>query len=200
MKVVLATTNPGKLKELKALAANESWLELVLAPEGFNPEETGKTFIENAKIKARVAAQMSGAMSVADDSGLIVEALNGRPGIHSARYCEGTDEDRRNKLLAELDKTPDDRRQAAFMCAMAVADPDGSIAYTAIRFWEGMIVREAKGANGFGYDPIFRPNTKSITAAELEPEEKNRISHRGQAWNQVLSFLRQQHQQLTRTT
>jgi XTP/dITP diphosphohydrolase len=138
-------------------------------------------------------------MSVADDSGLIVEALNGRPGIHSARYCEGSDEDRRNKLLEELSKTPDDRRQAAFMCAMAVADPDGSIAYTAIRFWEGLILREARGANGFGYDPIFQPLNKKTTAAELDPEEKNRVSHRGQAWNQVLSFLRQQHQQLTRT-
>jgi XTP/dITP diphosphohydrolase len=199
MKVVLATNNPGKLRELKALAANESWLELVLAPDGFDPAETGKTFIENAKIKASAAARMTGTMSVADDSGLIVEALNGRPGIHSARYCEGSDEDRRNKLLEELSKTPDDRRQAAFMCAMAVADPDGSIAYTAIRFWEGLILREARGANGFGYDPIFQPLNKKTTAAELDPEEKNRVSHRGQAWNQVLSFLRQQHQQLTRT-
>lgn len=199
MKIVLATNNPGKLKELKALATNEGWLELELAPDGFNPEETGKTFIENAKIKAAAAARMSGTMSVADDSGLIVEALNGRPGIHSARYCEGTDEDRRNKVLEELSKTPDERRQAAFMCAMAVADPDGSIAYTAIRYWEGSIIREPRGNNGFGYDPIFLPMNKNMTAAELDSAEKNRVSHRGQAWTQVLSFLRQQHQQLTRT-
>jgi XTP/dITP diphosphohydrolase len=199
MKVVLATGNPGKLKELQALASNEPWLELELAPEGFNPEETGKTFIENAKIKATAAARMTGRMSVADDSGLIVEALNGRPGIHSARYCEGTDEDRRNKLLKELAAIDDDKRQAAFMCAMAVADADGSIAYTAIRYWEGSIVREPKGANGFGYDPIFRPNNKQITAAELDPAEKNRVSHRGKAWEQVVNFLRQQHQQLIRT-
>jgi XTP/dITP diphosphohydrolase len=199
MKVVLATTNPGKLKELKALAANEGWLELELAPEGFNPEETGKTFIENAKIKAAAAARMTGRMSVADDSGLVVEALNGRPGIHSARYCEGTDEDRRNKLLKELEAIEDERRQAAFICAMAVADPDGSIAFHAIRYWEGAITREPQGSNGFGYDPIFRPNNKSTTAAELDSAEKNRISHRGKAWDQVLIFLRQQHQQLLRT-
>lgn len=199
MKVVLATANPGKLKELRALATNESWLELEMAPDGFNPAETGKTFIENAKIKAAAAARLTGTMAVADDSGLIVEALNGRPGIHSARYCEGSDADRRNKLLQEMASIDDDRRQAAFMCAMAVADPDGSIAYTAIRYWEGTITREPKGSNGFGYDPIFRPNNKGITAAELDPSEKNRVSHRGKAWEQVVNFLRQQHQQLLRT-
>lgn len=198
MKVVLATTNPGKLTELKALAAGEPWLDLVLAPEGFNPDETGKTFIENAKIKAKAAAELTRTMSVADDSGLIVEALNGRPGIHSARYCEGTDEDRRNKLLSELTNIADDKRQAAFICAMAVADADGGNAYTVIRYWEGTIVREARGQNGFGYDPIFQPLNRTITAAELDPEEKNRISHRGQAWRQVLGFLKQQNQLLHR--
>jgi XTP/dITP diphosphohydrolase len=194
MKVVLATTNPGKLKELKALASSDPWLVLEMAPEGFNPAETGKTFVENAKIKASAAAKMTGRMSVADDSGLIVEALNGRPGIYSARYCEGTDADRRDKVLSELVSVPDDRRQAAFICAMAVADPDGAIAYTSIRYWEGSIGREPRGSNGFGYDPIFFPLNKNITAAELDPTEKNRISHRGQAWTQVLSFLRQQKQ------
>jgi len=196
MKVVLATANPGKLTELKSLASSEPWLDLVLAPEGFNPEETGKTFVENAKIKARAAAQLTGLMSVADDSGLIVEALNGRPGIRSARYCEGTDADRREKLLGELASTPDDRRQAAFICTMAVADPDGSIAYTSIRYWEGTIGREAHGTSGFGYDPIFYPINCSVTAAELDAQEKNRLSHRGQAWIQVLGFLRQQNQLL----
>ena len=199
MKVVLATTNPGKLKELKALASSEGWLDLIMAPDGFNPNETGKTFVENAKIKATTAARLTGQMAVADDSGLVVEALNGRPGIHSARYCEGSDEDRRNKLLVEMANTPDDRRQAAFVCAMAVADPDGGTAYTAIRYWEGMIMREARGTNGFGYDPIFMPIGKQITAAELDAAEKNRVSHRGKAWDAVLSFLRQQHQQLLRT-
>lgn len=194
MKVVIATSNPGKLREFKALAANESWLELVLAPEGFNPEETGKTFIENAKIKAKAAAQQTGLLSVADDSGLIIEALNGRPGIHSARYCEGSDADRTNKVLSELVDVPEDRRQGAFMCAMAVAEPDTSISHTVIRYWEGLIGREVRGENGFGYDPIFWPIGKNCTAAELDPAEKNRISHRGRAWLAIVDFLKQKNQ------
>ena len=198
MKVVLATTNPGKLRELKELAASEPWLDLVLAPEGFNPKETGATFVENAKIKAREAAKLSGLMTIADDSGLVVEALNGKPGIHSARYCEGTDEDRRHKLLEEMNAIPEDRRQAAFVCAMVVCDPDGSVAFSSIRYWEGKIAKQERGNNGFGYDPVFQPINKSHTAAELAADEKNRVSHRGQAWTQVLAFLRQQNALLER--
>jgi XTP/dITP diphosphohydrolase len=191
MKVVLATTNPGKLKELKELASEETWLELTMAPEGFAPKESGATFVENARIKAREAARATGLPAIADDSGLVVEALNGKPGIHSARYCEGSDADRTNKVLEELSKIADDKRQAAFVCAMVVCDPDGTVAFSSIRYWEGRIAREAKGSNGFGYDPIFYPVNKNTTAAELAPDEKNRISHRGQAWKQVLNFLKQ---------
>lgn len=199
MKVVLATSNPGKLRELQALASSDPWLELVLAPNGFNPEETGKTFIENAKIKAKAAAQLTKTLSVADDSGLIVEALNGKPGIHSARYCEGSDADRTNKVLSELIEVPEDRRQGAFMCAMAIAEPDGNISHTVIRYWEGMIGREPRGSNGFGYDPIFWPLGKNCTAAELDSAEKNRISHRGRAWLAVVDFLRQRQMAPQRT-
>jgi XTP/dITP diphosphohydrolase len=195
MKVVLATTNPGKLKEFNELSAGESWLEITMAPSNFGPSETGKTFVENAKIKAIEAAKLTGMMSVADDSGLIVEALDGKPGIHSARYCEGSDADRARKVLDEMKSVPDERRQAAFMCAMVVCDPDGSIAFSTIRYWEGSLAREAKGSNGFGYDPIFCPRSKNVTAAELPTPEKNKISHRGQAWGQVLNFLKQ-HQAL----
>jgi XTP/dITP diphosphohydrolase len=195
MKVVLATTNPGKLREFKELCDNEKWLELRSAPEGFNPAETGKTFHENAKIKASEAARATGCMSMSDDSGLIVEALNGRPGIYSARYCEGSDADRRIKVLSELKNTPEDRRQAAFICAMVVCDPDGQVAFSTIRYWEGLIVKEERGENGFGYDPIFQPLKHRQTAAELTRDEKNRISHRAQAWAQVLNFLKQ-HQAL----
>jgi XTP/dITP diphosphohydrolase len=198
MKVVLATTNPGKLREFKELSSGESWLEIVSAPSDFSPEETGKTFVENAKIKASTAAKMTGMMSIADDSGLIVEALNGRPGIHSARYCEGTDADRRKKVLSELNNVADDRRQAAFMCAMIVCDPDGSTAFSVIRYWEGQIVREERGDNGFGYDPIFKPNSKDMTAAQLSAADKNRISHRGQAWTEVLKFLKHHNSLLER--
>lgn len=190
MKVVLATTNEGKLRELKELASGEPWLELIIAPADFSVKETGQTFVENAKIKAREAARLTGVMSIADDSGLIVEALNGKPGVLSARYCEGTDADRRNKVLSELQAIPDGKRQAAFVCAMVVADPDGSIAFSSIRYWEGSIANQERGTNGFGYDAIFQPVNKSGTAAELAAADKNRISHRGQAWNQVLAFLK----------
>lgn len=193
MKVVLATANAGKLSELNAMASDEPWLELTLAPAGFSPQETGNTFVENAKIKAREAAKLTGLPAVADDSGLVVEALNGKPGIHSARYCEGTDADRREKLLAELAGVADDRRQAAFVCAMVVCDPDGSVAFSSIRYWEGKIGRQEKGSNGFGYDAIFYPNNCKGSAAELDSNDKNRLSHRGQAWKQVLGFLKQQH-------
>ncbi len=198
MKVVLATNNRAKLEELARLAASEPWLDLILAPEGFNPSETGDTFVENAKIKAREAARATGLMAVADDSGIVVEALNGKPGIHSSRYCPGTDADRRAKLLLDLSAVPDDRRQAAFVCAMVVCDPDGSMAFNAIRYWEGRIARQEKGSNGFGYDPIFFPTNKDMTAAEMSAEEKNRLSHRGQAWRQVLKFLKEQNHLLER--
>lgn len=191
MKVVLATTNTGKLKELEELAADQPWLEFSLAPEGFAPKETGNTFVENAKIKAREAARATGLPAIADDSGLVVEALNGRPGVHSARYCEGTDADRCRKLLDEMSAIGDDKRQAAFVCAMVICEPDGTVAFSSIRYWEGRIGRQEKGSNGFGYDSIFHPVSKSCTAAELPADEKNKISHRGQAWRQVLNFLSQ---------
>jgi XTP/dITP diphosphohydrolase len=198
MKVILATTNPGKLRELSEMANGEPWLELSLAPSDFHAAETGQTFVENAKIKARAAARATGIISVADDSGLIVEALNGQPGINSARYCQGTDADRRLKLLEAMKAVPEDRRQAAFMCAMVVCDPDGGVAFSTIRYWEGLIVREPRGENGFGYDPVFCPINKSMTAAELPAAEKNQISHRGQAWRQVLAFLRHHHHSVSK--
>ncbi len=189
MRIVLATTNAGKLKEFGELSKSEPWLALELAPPDFSPEETGKTFFENAKIKAAAAAILTGNVAVADDSGLVVEALNGRPGIQSARYCEGTDADRRAKLLKEMEKVPGGERQAAFFCAMVVANPDGTVAFNTIRCWEGQISFTEKGDNGFGYDPIFQTK-RGMTAAEIATDEKNRISHRGQAWAQIVAFLK----------
>lgn len=193
MKIVIASNNQNKLKELSALSSEESWLELALAPAGFDVAETGSTFFENAKIKAAAAAKMSKSISVADDSGLVVEALNGRPGIHSSRYCEGDDGDRRKKLLTELDGIPDNQRHAAFMCAMVVCNPDCSIAFSVVRAWEGIIAREERGSNGFGYDSIFFLPRFKCTSAELPPEKKNQLSHRGQAWREVIKYLKTVH-------
>ena len=193
MKLCLATKNPGKLKELINIAqgSNDNKdLELVLAPSEFNPEETGTTFIENAIIKAREAARLSGLTAVADDSGLCVDALNGRPGVLSARYSEGDDAKGRAKLLAELDGVADSSRTAAFVCAMALVQPDGTIVLTVEKDWQGTICAVEKGTNGFGYDPIFVPNGMNITSAEMSAEDKNRASHRGQAWRAVLASIR----------
>ena len=193
MKLVIGTKNPGKLKEFQELASEQgNWLEMQLAPENFSPAETGSTFFENAKIKATEAAKLTGLPSLADDSGLVIEALKGKPGIHSARYCEGSDADRRAKVLEEMAKVPADGRHAAFFCAMVLANPDGSVAFSTIRCWEGTIGFEEKGANGFGYDPIFYLPKMSKTAAELESKDKNRVSHRAQAWAQVVKYLQAQ--------
>ncbi len=188
MKIVLATKNPGKLKELVEIASSSN-IDLVLAPADFDPEETGSTFTENAIIKASTAAKMTGLLAVADDSGIVVDALDGRPGIHSARYCPGDDRDRRLKLLDEMKVVPEGRRQAAFVCAMAVCEPDGAVIFTSECTWRGRIAFDERGENGFGFDPIFYMEDADITSAQLSPERKNQLSHRGQAWRQVLAFL-----------
>jgi XTP/dITP diphosphohydrolase len=190
VKIVLATKNPGKLRELSDVAESYAGLEFVLAPDEFDPEETGSTYIENAIIKAKEAARMTNMVSVADDSGLSVDALGGRPGLHSARYCQGTDGDRRRKLLDEMKSIPEGERQAQFVCWMAVCDPkDQSIIYRAEGVWKGRIGFDERGTGGFGFDPIFYENDSDVTAAQLPAVEKNLKSHRGQAWRQVLDFL-----------
>ncbi len=194
MNLVLATKNPGKLRELKKLAGDCDWLDLELAPDQFDPEETGSTFIENAIIKASAAADMTGKMALADDSGITVAALSGEPGIRSARYCPGSDMDRRRKLLKDLDSVPDGQRQGAFVCAMALCAPDGTVLHTTLAEWTGIIARDERGANGFGYDPIFYLPDLGLTSAEISPEQKNQRSHRGQAWAAMLSFLKSLHQ------
>ncbi len=189
MKIVLATSNPGKLKEFQALSLAATDLELILAPPGFNPEETGSTFVENALLKAREAAKLCQLPAIADDSGLTVEAMDGRPGIHSARYCEGSDADRRQKLLQELQDVPAGKRQAAFVCAVAFVDSNGEELFTCEQHWPGQIASSESGSNGFGFDPVFVPLGDEITAAQLEPAAKNQVSHRGQAWRRFLNYL-----------
>lgn len=189
MKVVLATKNQGKLREFAQLASDAHWLELACAPAAFGPEETGQTFIENAVIKARAAALITAEAACADDSGLEVYALDGRPGVHSARYSGGDEALGRRMLLDELSGTPMQKRGAAYVCAMAVCRSNGEVIFTTEARWEGCIGYEERGENGFGFDPIFLPAEGSGTAAELDPARKNLLSHRGQAWRQVMQFL-----------
>lgn len=191
-RIVLATTNPGKLKELQEMAGDASFIELALAPESFSAEETGKTFLENAIIKATSAAKLSDCLALADDSGIAVEALAGGPGVFSARYCNGSDGDRRAKLMGEMDGLPMQKRDAAFVCAMALADKNGNIIHTTEGIWRGKIALEARGNNGFGYDPIFYLSEFDKTAAELDSAHKNVLSHRGQAWLKMLDYLKTQ--------
>ncbi|PWU01323.1 MAG: non-canonical purine NTP pyrophosphatase, RdgB/HAM1 family [Candidatus Melainabacteria bacterium] len=191
MKLVLGTKNPGKLRELFQLADNVDDLELELAPENFDPEENGSTFAENALIKAREAAKLTGLMSLGEDSGIEVDALGGKPGIYSARYCQGSDVDRRVKLLQELSGVPVDKRGAAYICAMALVNARGELLHNTSGKWSGQIGFSEKGSNGFGYDPIFYLPDHKQTVAEISSAEKNRFSHRAQAWRAMLEYLKQ---------
>lgn len=184
-RVVLATGNPGKLREMRAILAGHG-LEVVAQSElGIAPPvEDGDSFVANALIKARNAARLASLPAIADDSGLEVDALGGRPGLHTARYAgplvdEGANND---KLLRELANVADVLRGARYRCAMvfvrAAEDESPVIAEAA---WEGSIGRERRGTGGFGYDPLFVVAGGAVTAAEMPEEEKNRVSHRGKA-------------------
>jgi len=175
----VGTGNLHKLEEFqRILSPVIPELELV-ASTGQSPEETGSSFIENALIKARAAHQTTGLPSIADDSGIAVDALDGAPGIYSQRYApSGRDSDNTALLLANLAGV--DHRQAAFVCAAAFVSDSAEV--TIERRWEGTIAPEPHGAGGFGYDPIFIPREVAVTAAQLSPEEKDALSHRGQAF------------------
>lgn len=184
--VVVATGNPGKLKEMNTYLAELGWT-LVLKPDALDVEETGTTFLENARLKASVVAKATGQWAIADDSGLSVDALDGAPGIYSARYGN-TDADRIARLLNALEKAPD--RTASFACAIALARPDGTIALETEGYCPGEIAPEPKGNGGFGYDPIFYVPSAGKTFAEMTAEEKERLSHRGVAFAQLMPALR----------
>lgn len=195
-RVVLASGNAGKVREIGALLADLD-LDIEVAPQSdFNideAEETGLTFVENAIIKARHAAHHTGLPAIADDSGLEVDALKGAPGIYSSRFAgvDASSQDNVNKLLIDLRETPDERRTARFQCVMVymehAADPTPVICQGR---WEGRILFESHGTNGFGYDPIFYVPTHDCAAAALPAEVKNRLSHRGQALKQLLTALK----------
>lgn len=184
--VVVATGNPGKLAELKAYLQVLDWT-LAMKPEEIEVEETGETFIENARLKASEVAIATQSWAIADDSGLSVHALDGAPGVYSARYGD-SDADRINRVLQELGDETD--RRAEFVCAIALARPDGSIAIETEGRCPGSILTAGQGAGGFGYDPIFYVQTQGKTFAEMSHEEKERYSHRGIAFDQLMPQLK----------
>jgi XTP/dITP diphosphohydrolase len=183
-RVLLATRNQGKRREYQNLLAGLNLALVTLDEAGIDleVEETGATFAENALLKARGYAHASGLPTLADDSGLEVDALGGAPGVHSARYAgaDATDQDRYRLLLQSLHNIPEGQRGARFRCVIAVAWPDGAID-VADGTCEGSIAHAPRGSHGFGYDPVFLPAGRTVTMAELSPEEKDRISHRARA-------------------
>jgi XTP/dITP diphosphohydrolase len=180
--LVVATSNPGKVKEMQVYLQDLGW-QLQLKPEELEIEETGDTFIANACLKASEVAKAIGEWSIADDSGLMVDALDGKPGIYSARYGK-TDADRIDRLLTELGN--EQNRQAQFVCAIAIARPDGTIALQVEGICRGEILHTPCGTGGFGYDPIFYVPTQQQTFAEMTPEIKRSHSHRGQAFQALI--------------
>ena len=193
-RLLLATRNAGKLAELQRLLESAvPGVEVIgLRDVEEYPEapETGATFEENALLKAREAVRYTGLPAVADDSGLAVDALNGMPGILSARWSgrHGDDDANTALLLGQIADVPDERRGGAFVCAAAVVTPDGT-EHVLERRWRGTVIREKRGTNGFGYDPVFVPEGLAVTSAELSPEEKDARSHRGQAFAALVPVL-----------
>ena len=189
LKVVLATTNRHKLDELQQMLA-DSPVELVMPPHAIEVDETGETFSDNARLKARTYARLLGEPALADDSGLSVDALGGRPGVHSARYAgaNATDADRIRKLLGELEGVPDAERGASFHCALVLAWP-GDSELTVEGMVSGRILHAPRGEHGFGYDPDFYVPSLHKAFAELTPEEKNAHSHRAKAAELLVEAL-----------
>jgi XTP/dITP diphosphohydrolase len=191
--LVIATANCGKLREFRALLADLPFAPVSQSALGVaSPEETGATFLENALLKARHAAEASGAAAIADDSGIEVDALGGAPGIFSARYAgEGAGDVANNaKLIAALRGLPPEARRARYRCALVYLDgPSNPAPLCAEGVWEGRILDSPRGSGGFGYDPYFWVPALEATAAELDPEQKNRLSHRGQALRALRAAL-----------
>lgn len=183
--IVLASGNPHKVKEINEIA-KDSGIVFILPPNSFNPVEDGETFEQNSLIKAREAARVSGQISLADDSGLCVEALGGEPGIYSARYANSPQE-RIDKLLKNL--APFGNRRAKFVCAMTLVNDKGEILNQVVGECHGKIVEKQSGTNGFGYDPVFMPDGYDVTIAEMSESLKNKISHRSVALNKMLDFI-----------
>lgn len=186
MKIVLASSNEHKVKEINAIVSN-SGIEFILPPKEFDPIENGQTFEENSYIKAYEAWKLSKNWTLADDSGLCIEALNGAPGINSARYAD-TPQNRINRVLKEMDGI--ENRSAYFLCCMTLLNPKGEKTFVYTGKCEGFIIENQRGINGFGYDPIFLLKGSDKTMAELSDSEKNKVSHRGKALIEVIKYLK----------
>lgn len=194
MKLVLATRNLGKVRELSDMLSQQCSIEVLSMrdfPEAPDVVEDGETYQDNAKKKAVDIAKYVGVLALADDSGLEVDALGGAPGVHSARYAgsDASDADRIAKLLAATRNVPDDERTARFKCAVAVAEPNGR-ADVVMGVCDGKIIREPRGSQGFGYDPVFVPHGYDRTFAELGENVKNHISHRAKALRLALKLIK----------
>jgi XTP/dITP diphosphohydrolase len=192
--LLIATKNAGKITEIEKLLSGTPFLlhNLNEFPHSIEPEESGLTFAENAVLKAKSYALQTGLWSLADDSGLEVDALNGAPGVFSARYAgsQANDEQKYRKLLSELSEISIDNRTAQFVCAIALSDENATIQFLAEGVCRGKIAFAPQGDNGFGYDPIFVPDGFSKTFGELAGEIKQEISHRSQALRQIIQYLR----------
>ncbi len=196
MRIFVATRNPGKIREFREMLGGDQflWDDLTQHPGIDSPEETGRTFRENACLKASFYATALNEWAVADDSGLEVDAIAGRPGVHSARWAElhgqgNGDKANNDLLLRQTAEVPDHLRTARFVCVLAMASPTGRIIFTARDAVEGRLIREPRGRNGFGYDPLFMIDELGKTTAELESGEKHRISHRGKALRRLRRLL-----------
>ncbi|MBR1620005.1 RdgB/HAM1 family non-canonical purine NTP pyrophosphatase [bacterium] len=187
IKIVLATGNPHKLQEINEIT-KDSGIEFILPGGDFNPIENGQTFEQNSLIKAQEASRISNMISLADDSGLCVDALNGEPGIHSARY-DTTPQRRIDKLLKKLADT--DNRKAKFVCVMTLTDKDGNVLNQEIGECHGQIATEQYGTNGFGYDPVFLVDGYDITMAQMSEDLKNTISHRANALSKMVKYIKE---------
>lgn len=194
--LLIATRNAGKVREFRHMleGGHFRFLDLTSFPDTPEVEETGATFEENARLKASQYAQRFNTWALADDSGLEVDALGGKPGVHSARWAklngfgEG-DADNNRLLLEQVKAVPDAGRTARFVCVLALADPQGQIRVTARDTVEGRLLREERGQGGFGYDPLFLIDELGKTTAELPPDEKHRISHRGKALRRLRQMM-----------
>jgi XTP/dITP diphosphohydrolase len=194
--LLVATTNPGKVREFREMLAHagDAFTDLSAHPGTVAVEETGHTFRANACLKAAYYARRFGYWTVADDSGLEVDALGGSPGVHSARWAEMNgagkgDADNNALLLRQLERVADAERTGRFVCVLALADPGGRIVLTARDTVEGRVLRSPRGNNGFGYDPLFLIDALGKSTAELAPDEKHAISHRGKALRRLRGMM-----------